>query len=51
MSAIRRAYKTVYMSKKPMAEMKQELADAARDSADVAMMLEFIERSERGLQR
>ena len=50
-SAIKRAYKTVYLSKKPMADMKRELADAAKDSADVAMMLEFIERSERGLQR
>ena len=50
-SAIKRAYKSLYLSKKPLAETKQELADAARDSADVAMMLEFIERSERGLLR
>jgi UDP-N-acetylglucosamine acyltransferase len=50
-SAIKRAYKTLYLSKKPMADMKQDLAEAARDSADVAQMLEFIERSERGLLR
>ena len=50
-AAIKRAYKTLYMSKKPMAEMKEELAEAARDSADVGLMLEFILRSERGLQR
>ena len=49
--AIKRAYKTLYLSKKPMAEMKRDLAEAATSSADVAMMLEFIERSERGLLR
>jgi UDP-N-acetylglucosamine acyltransferase len=50
-AAIKRAYRAVYMSGKPMAEAKQELAGAARDSADVAQMLEFIERSDRGLLR
>ena len=34
-----------------MAEAKQELAESARDSADVRQMLDFIERSERGLLR
>ena len=50
-AAIKRAYKALYLSKKPLSETKQELAAAARDSADVGRMLEFIERSERGLQR
>jgi UDP-N-acetylglucosamine acyltransferase len=39
------------MSGKPMAEARAELAGAARDSADVRQMLDFIERSERGLLR
>jgi UDP-N-acetylglucosamine acyltransferase len=50
-AAIKRAYRAVFMSGKPMAEARQELADSARDSADVRQMLEFIERSERGLLR
>jgi UDP-N-acetylglucosamine acyltransferase len=50
-AAIKRAYRAVYMSGKPMAEAKAELAEAARDSDDVRRMLDFIERSERGLQR
>jgi UDP-N-acetylglucosamine acyltransferase len=50
-AAIKRAYRAVYMSGKPMAEARAELAGAARDSADVRQMLDFIERSERGLLR
>jgi len=50
-ASIKRAYRTVFMSGKPMAEAKQELAQSAHDSADVRQMLEFIERSERGLLR
>ena len=50
-AAIKRAYRTLYMSGKPMAETKQELSDAARESVDVRQMLEFIERSDRGLLR
>lgn len=50
-AAIKRAYRAVYMSGKPLAEARQELAESARDSADVRRMLEFIERSERGLLR
>jgi UDP-N-acetylglucosamine acyltransferase len=50
-AAIKRAYRTLYMAAKPMAEAKQELSDSARDSADVRQMLEFIERSDRGLLR
>ena len=50
-AAIKRAYRALYMSGKPMAEARAELAEAARDAGDVRQMLEFIERSERGLLR
>jgi len=50
-AAIKRAYRALYMSGKPMAEAREELAEAARESEDVGRMLEFIERSERGLLR
>jgi UDP-N-acetylglucosamine acyltransferase len=49
--AIKRAYRALYMSGKPLAEAKAELAEAARESGDIRQMLEFIERSERGLLR
>jgi UDP-N-acetylglucosamine acyltransferase len=50
-SAIKRAYRTVFMSGKPLAEVKEELALGAATSDDVGMMLEFINRSERGILR
>ena len=50
-SAIKRAYRTVFMSGKPLTEVKEELALGAATSADVGMMLEFINRSERGILR
>ncbi len=50
-AAIKRAYRTVYMSGRPMMEAKQELADSAGASADVRQMLEFIQASDRGLLR
>jgi UDP-N-acetylglucosamine acyltransferase len=50
-AAIKRAYRSLYMSGKPMAEAREELAEAARESEDVGRMPEFIERSERGLLR
>jgi len=50
-AAIKRAYRAVYMSGKPMAEAKQELADSAGTSADVLQMLEFIQASDRGFLR
>jgi UDP-N-acetylglucosamine acyltransferase len=49
--AIRRAYKTLYVSGLPLAEARAQLAQAAAESADVAAMLAFIEASERGLVR
>jgi UDP-N-acetylglucosamine acyltransferase len=50
-AAIKRAYRTLYMSGRPLAEARGQLADAAQESQDVRLMLEFIERSERGLLR
>lgn len=50
-SAIKRAYRTVFMSGKPLTDVKAELAVSAATSADVGMMLEFINRSERGILR
>ena len=50
-AAIKRAYRTLYVSGRPMAEARAELANAAGESADVRRMLEFVERSERGLLR
>lgn len=50
-AAIKRAYRTVFMSGAPLAEAKAQLAEAAEGSEDVARMLAFIEKSERGLLR
>ena len=50
-SAIKRAYRTVFMSGKPLTDVKTELALSAATSADVGMMLEFINLSERGILR
>jgi UDP-N-acetylglucosamine acyltransferase len=50
-SAIKRAYRTVYLGKRSLTETRDELAAQAADSEDVAAMLDFIERSERPLVR
>ena len=50
-AAIKRAYRSVYVSGRPQAEVRADLAASAGESADVRAMLEFIERSERGLLR
>ena len=50
-AAIKRAYRALYMSGRPLAEAKVDLAEGARDSDDVRAMLEFIEASQRGLLR
>jgi UDP-N-acetylglucosamine acyltransferase len=49
--AIKDAYKTIYLSGKPMAEIKAELAEQGRGNAHVALMLEFIETLKRPLAR
>ena len=50
-AAIKRAYRSLYMSGKPLAEAKAELATSAQSSQDVRQMLDFIEASQRGLLR
>lgn len=49
--AIKDAYKLIYLSGRPMAEVKIELAELARASGHVQRMLEFIESSKRSLAR
>src|SRR4051812_18285874 len=50
-AAIKRAYRTLYLGNRSMAEARNELAAMAADSKDVAVMLDFIEASERPLVR
>ncbi|HEX7341868.1 MAG TPA: acyl-ACP--UDP-N-acetylglucosamine O-acyltransferase [Rhodanobacteraceae bacterium] len=50
-SAIKRAYRTLYMGKLPLTEARVQLAEQAVDNEDVRQMLEFIERSERAVAR
>jgi len=50
-SAIKRAYRTLYVAGVPLAEAKQQLAEQARESDDVRQMLDFIEHADRPLQR
>jgi UDP-N-acetylglucosamine acyltransferase len=50
-AAIKRAYRAMFVSGKPMAEAKLELERGALESNDVRLMLDFIESSERGLLR
>jgi UDP-N-acetylglucosamine acyltransferase len=49
--AIKDAYKLIYLSGKPMAEIKAELGAMAKGNANVALMLEFIETAKRPLAR
>ncbi|PZQ13492.1 MAG: acyl-[acyl-carrier-protein]--UDP-N-acetylglucosamine O-acyltransferase [Rhodanobacter denitrificans] len=48
---IKRAYRTLYVAGTPLAEARQQLAEQARDSEDVAALLAFIDAGERGLAR
>jgi UDP-N-acetylglucosamine acyltransferase len=50
-TAIRRAYKTLYMSGLPLADARAQLASAAHQAPDVQLLLDFIARSERSLIR
>ncbi|HVT31150.1 MAG TPA: acyl-ACP--UDP-N-acetylglucosamine O-acyltransferase [Rhodanobacteraceae bacterium] len=50
-AAIKRAYRTLYLGNRPLADARAELAAMAADSKDVAVMLEFIDSSERALVR
>jgi UDP-N-acetylglucosamine acyltransferase len=50
-AAIKRAYRTLYKSGLPLAEARAQLAEAATSAPDVALMLDFIDRSQRSLVR
>ncbi len=50
-TAIKRAYKTLYKSSLPLAEARARLALAADDAPDLRLLLDFIDRSERSLLR
>jgi UDP-N-acetylglucosamine acyltransferase len=50
-AAIKRAYRALYVSGAKLDEAKLQLAELARDSADVRELLDFIERGERPLLR
>jgi UDP-N-acetylglucosamine acyltransferase len=49
--AVKDAYKLVYLSGRPMAEIKAELARLGQANANVALMAEFIETTKRPLAR
>jgi UDP-N-acetylglucosamine acyltransferase len=51
LAAIKRAYRTLYVSKLPLEESRVALAAAASESVDVRMLLDFIERGQRPLAR
>jgi len=50
-SAIKRAYRTLYMAGLSLPEAREQLTTQAQDSDDVREMLEFLDRSERSLAR
>ncbi|WP_267223747.1 acyl-ACP--UDP-N-acetylglucosamine O-acyltransferase [Dyella silvae] len=50
-SAIKRAYRTLYMAGLTLADAREQLVTQAADSEDVRAMLEFLDRSERSLAR
>ena len=50
-SAIKRAYRTLYMAGLSLPEARQQLVTQAQDSDDVREMLAFLDRSERSLAR
>ncbi|MEO6264075.1 MAG: acyl-ACP--UDP-N-acetylglucosamine O-acyltransferase [Luteimonas sp.] len=50
-AAIKRAYRTLYLSGANLADARVQLAELARDSDDVRALLEFLERGERPLLR
>ncbi len=50
-SAIKKAYRTLYVGGLPLVEARQQLAEQARDSEDVRTLLEFIDAGQRPLLR
>ena len=49
--AIKRAYKTLYQSDLTLADAKTQLATVAVQDANIARLLAYLERADRGLQR
>lgn len=49
--AIKRAYKTLYLSGLPLREAREKLAEQAASAPEVALLVEFIDRSERSILR
>lgn len=49
--AVKRAYKTLYLSGLPLAEARNQIAQAAAIDAELQLLVDFIDRSERGLVR
>jgi len=49
--AIRRAYKTLFASGLPLAEARAQIAAAASTEPDLALLVDFIDQSERGVLR
>lgn len=49
--AIKRAYRTLYMGKRSLADARSELAELSADNADVHQMLEFVTQSQRSMAR
>ncbi|RRT99801.1 acyl-ACP--UDP-N-acetylglucosamine O-acyltransferase [Stenotrophomonas sp. 278] len=50
-ASIKRAYRTLYVAGLPLADAKVQLAEQAKNSADVRDLLDFIEQAERPLLR
>ncbi|HXH01472.1 MAG TPA: acyl-ACP--UDP-N-acetylglucosamine O-acyltransferase [Xanthomonadaceae bacterium] len=50
-AAIKRAYRAVYMGGQPLEQARDQLTELARDSADVRVLLDFIEAGQRPLLR
>ena len=51
MRAIRRAYKTLFASGLPLAEARAEIARNAASEPDLALLVDFIDQSQRGMLR
>ena len=49
--AIKRAYRTLYVSGAKLDDARQQLAEQAQDSVDVRALLDFLERGDRPLLR
>lgn len=50
-AAIKRAYRTLYLSGMPLAAAREKLAEQAQSAREIQTMVEFIDRSERSILR